>query len=265
MTLRDASSQSYAMLEDMEGENPHHEGFNFRHALSELAAYSAENPDFAAGVGIWMMVGFTLLIAGLILFLFSEIKAVLVCRDQDFRKSLVDAGYMSPSAAGIADLEMRESRSMIPRPYLSVGGMMIIYLGLSCVLYPICDILDIIDLPAVPCILLITVGSFFASFCIITFWLAVVWSCTRPWAALAFLIISLSGNLLLPTGSPILVVIWMIVAFGGGYFYFKYIPEQYALNGDERPAWVQDVGDYTISLDPGEWGDAASVSYQNTV
>ncbi len=27
-------------------------------------------------------------------------QAVLVCRDQDFRKSMVDAGYMTPSAAG---------------------------------------------------------------------------------------------------------------------------------------------------------------------
>jgi hypothetical protein len=58
------------------------QGFNFRHALSELAAYQAEHPDFAAGVGIWMTVGTILLVFGLIIFLFSEIKAVLVCRDQ---------------------------------------------------------------------------------------------------------------------------------------------------------------------------------------
>ena len=182
---------------------------------------------------------------------------------QDFRKGLVDAGYMTPSAAGIADLEMKESRSMTPRPYLSVGGMMLINLGLSCILYPICDILDIIDLPPVPCFLVLTLGSFFGAFCITTFWLAVVWSCTRPWAALAFVIISVSGQMLVPTANVILVVLWMVIAFGGGYFYFKYLPEQYALSGDERPPWVQDVGDYTISLDASEWGEAAKISYEN--
>jgi hypothetical protein len=61
---------------------PSPQGFNFRHALSELAAYQAEHPDFAAGVGIWMAVGTILLVFGMIIFLFSEIKAVLVCRDQ---------------------------------------------------------------------------------------------------------------------------------------------------------------------------------------
>ena len=58
------------------------QGFNVRHAIAELAAYQSENPDFAAGVGIWMTIGFVLTLLGTLIFLFSEIKAVLVCRDQ---------------------------------------------------------------------------------------------------------------------------------------------------------------------------------------
>ena len=40
----------------------------------------------------------------------------------------------------------------------------------------------------------------------------------RFYAAMAFLVISVSGMLLLPTGNVILIIIWMVVTFGGGYW-----------------------------------------------
>lgn len=68
-----------------------------------------------------------------------------------------------------------------------------------------------------------------------------------PWAALVFLIISLSGSFLLPTGNVLLVFIWMLVAFCGGSFYFKWLPDSYDISNEERPYWVQDVGHITVS------------------
>ena len=68
-----------------------------------------------------------------------------------------------------------------------------------------------------------------------------------PWAALVFLIISLSGSFLLPTGNVLLVILWMVVAFVGGSCYFKYIPDTYDISNEERPYWVQDVGHITVS------------------
>jgi hypothetical protein len=47
--------------------------------------------------------------------LFSEIKAVLICRDQDFRVSLHNNEYMAPASAGIAELEHRESMQVCLR------------------------------------------------------------------------------------------------------------------------------------------------------
>eukprot|EP00960_Hanusia_phi_P020005 591035-Hanusia_phi.AAC.1 len=108
-------------------------------------------------------------------------QAVLICRDQDFRKSLWDNGFMKPSSAGwarllpaavtslgvtlrsgIAELEERESMQMRPRAYLTFLSLLFMYVGVGCILYPLCDVLDIIGLPTGPCFVLVVFGSFFA-------------------------------------------------------------------------------------------------------
>ena len=66
-------------------------------------------------VAIWFTIGIISLIIGLIMMLFSEIKAVLICRDQDFRVSLHNNEYMAPASAGIAELEHRESMQVCLR------------------------------------------------------------------------------------------------------------------------------------------------------
>ncbi|KAJ1482962.1 hypothetical protein T484DRAFT_1802113 [Baffinella frigidus] len=73
--------------------------------------------------------------------------------------------------------------------------------GLACVLYPLCDILNVVGLPSAPCLLLVTFGSLFTALVACAFWMFVVWSCTRTWAALVFLAISISGEILLPSDS----------------------------------------------------------------
>mmetsp|Transcript_10813 Transcript_10813/g.36393 ORF Transcript_10813/g.36393 Transcript_10813/m.36393 type:complete len:305 (-) Transcript_10813:1277-2191(-) len=237
--------------------------FNVRKAVGNLATYQKEHPDFAEGVAIWMLVGNSLFIIGVIMAIFSEVKAVLICRDQDFRKSLWDNGFMKPSSAGIAELEERESMQMRPRAYLTFLSLLFMYIGIGCMLYPLCDVLDIIGLPTAPCFVLVVFGSFFASFCVLTFILFLAWSCTRFYAAMAFLVISVSGMLLLPTGNVILIIIWMVVTFGGGYWYFKYLPEFYSASGDELPFWVQDVGELSVTWDAAEWGETMNTAFTN--
>jgi len=58
--------------------------------------FQEEHPNFAAGIAIWMTVGSIIFMIGFILFLYSEIKAVLVARDQDFRKKLVEDVSLRP-------------------------------------------------------------------------------------------------------------------------------------------------------------------------
>jgi len=124
------------------------------------------------------------------------------------------------------------------------------FIGTSCLMYPLCDTLSIIGLPSAPCVLLITVGSFLATICNVTFLLFLIWSCTRAWAALVFLLVSFTGSILLPTGNPILLCIWVIIAVGGSYAYFVYLPSTYASPTD-IPPFVQNIGNFNVepSLD----------------
>ncbi len=45
-------------------------------------------------------------------------------------------------------------------------------------------------------------------------------------------------QILLPTGNPILLGIWIIIAVGGTYAYFVYLPSTYA-SESEVPPYVQ--------------------------
>jgi len=237
------------------------EEFNPREAISNLVEYQEEHPNFAAGVATWLTVGTIIFLLAFILFLYSEIKAVLVARDQDFRKKLIEDGYMS-NGANFNELFEREAATMAPRPYLSVGAMLLMFIAFACLLYPLCDILTIIGLPSAPCLLIITFGAFFASICLATFWMFVIWSCTRTYAALVFLVMSLTGQILLPTGNPILLLVWVVLAFGGGYMYFYFGPDYYKEKPEDKPMWLQDVGDFTVSTNYEEWGSAFNKAYE---
>ena len=76
------------------------------------------------------------------------------------------------------------------RPYLSLIGVVLIFVAIAAMLYPMCDIITVLGLPATPCILVVTFGSFFAAICVATFWTFLIWMCTRTYAALVFLSIS---------------------------------------------------------------------------
>ena len=66
-----------------------------------------------------------------------------------------------------------------------------------------------------------------------------IWMCTRPAAAVVMLFISVSGQLLIPSGNPILLLLWLIVAFGGGWAYFLWLPEVYRGRPLDKPMWIQ--------------------------
>lgn len=221
--------------------------FDPREAVAKTVAYQEAHPEFAAGIATWLTAGLVLLVTGTGLLLFSEFRAMLVSRDQDFRKRLQEQGYMEEDT-DIAKLNAEENVDMRLRPYVSLIGVALIFVGIAALLYPLCDIITVLGLPATPCILIITFGAFFAAICVATFWMFLIWMCTRTAAALVLLTISLSGQLLIPTGNPILLLLWMLLAFGGGWAYFFWLPSIYT----ERPPWLQDIGNYQMSHEPME-------------
>jgi len=166
------------------------------------------------------------------------------------------------NGANFTELMEREAATMAPRPYLSVGAMLLMFIAFACIFYPICDILTVIGLPSAPCILIITFGAFFGAICLATFWMFLIWSCTRTYASLVFLLLSLTGQICLPTGNPYLLLVWVFIAFGGGYLYFYYLPDSYKEKPEEKPMWVQDCGDFTVSTNYEEWGSAFNKAYE---
>jgi hypothetical protein len=96
--------------------------------------------------------------------------------------------------ADIEKLNLEENVNMQVRPYLSLFATLIMFIGIACILYPLCDVITVLGLPATPCILIVTFGSFFAALCVATFLMFVIWMCTRTIAAVVFLLISISGQ-----------------------------------------------------------------------
>lgn len=117
-------------------------------------------------------------------------------------------------------------------------------------------------LPSGPCLLMLTIGSLIVAVCTITFWMAVVWSCTRPYAAFVLAAISISGQLLVPLGNLLLLVVWVMASAIWGALYFYYLPGIYDDKQWARPAWLQDLGVISVSIDPMEWSNSFSRSYE---
>lgn len=116
-------------LADVGDEHEHEEGdvsgphvFNPREAAGTLQGYMAEHPDFASSALAWVVVGSVLFFVAILVLIFSEVRVVLVVRDQDFRRDMSKRGYMDETEK-LSELELREQDTVAARPYLTAGSM----------------------------------------------------------------------------------------------------------------------------------------------
>ena len=237
------------------------EPFNLRAALTSLAKYDEVHPGFFQGVFIWIAVGVVLYSIGLSVLLYSEVRACLVVRDQDFRARLLKTQMCLPGAQ-LADLKENEAALLAPRAYTTFFAGMIFFLSIGALLFPLCDIFSIIGLPSGPCLLILTVGALLFAVCTVCGWMALVWLFTRPWAALVLASIAVTGQMVVPSGNLLMILMWCVAASMGGVLYFYYLPNIYAEKRWETPAWLQDVGLISVSLDPKEWSNSFSRAYE---
>lgn len=235
--------------------------FDLREALTKLAQYDHEHPGFLEGVAAWIAIGAVLYLVALVLLLYSEIRTCLIVRDQDFRKRLLETQCFQPGD-GLADLKENEHALLAPRAYVAFGALLLFIVALGAILFPLCDIFTIVGLPSGPCLLMLTIGAVLAAVAALTGWMALVWSCTRPYAAFVLAAISVSGHLIIPTGNLLLILVWSTSTCMGGSLYFYYLPGIYDDRSWSRPGWLQDIGDVSVSLDPKEWSNSLSRSYE---
>ena len=107
-------------------------------------------------------------------------------------------------------------------------------------LAPFCGMLYLFGLPAEgigswPCYLTIFLGVAFGTICISLFMVGIMWSCTRPWAALLLLVVAIMGNLLIATFNPLLIMLWMGSSSSLLYWYFEWYPDWCKDSNAPRP------------------------------
>lgn len=213
-------------------------------------------------VMFWIVLGTVLEWMGFIAILYSEIKAVMIVRERDERDRLVAGNYLERNEATISELIAKEEEAMTPRPYVTMLGAVLLWLGILLHLLPFCDILALI-FPGLQffhgmCWLFVIAVTLVMSAAAVLLTVGLIWSCTRGWAALVLVALGLSGELSVIGGSVWLLV-WAISAVGVLYLYFKFLPDYLLETDGQRHSLLQDLGNwYKPSANVDDWMVAAS-------
>ena len=102
-----------------------------------------EHPGFLNGVAVWIAVGAMVYVVALAGLLYSEIRACLIVRDQDFRVRLLETQVCVPGSR-LADLKENESALLAPRAYIAFVCLLLFVLAIAAMLFPLCDIFSIV-------------------------------------------------------------------------------------------------------------------------
>jgi hypothetical protein len=143
----------------------------------------------------------------------------------------------------------KEEEAMTPRPYVTMLGAVLLWLGIILHLLPFCDILALI-FPGLQffhgmCWLFVIAVTLVISAAAVLLTVGLIWSCTRGWAALVLVALGLSGELSVIGGSVWLLV-WAISAVGVLYLYFKFLPDYLLETDGQRHSLLQDLGNWFV-------------------
>jgi hypothetical protein len=92
------------------------------------------------------IIGIVLGWLGFLTILYMEIKTVSVTRERDERNKLIAVRAMEQTKK-LAELEELEAKVMAPRPYITICGAVVLFVGLFCQLIPFCHLLSELGLP----------------------------------------------------------------------------------------------------------------------
>ena len=134
-------------------------------------------------VAFWLTLGLILGWLGFILVLYSEIKAVLIVRERDERDRLLQGNYLRRNESKMQELAEKEEQALVPRPYITCIGAVLLWLGILVQMLPFCNVLALI-FPGLEffrgmCwlfVILVTLIVAAASFLLLV---GLIWSCTR--------------------------------------------------------------------------------------
>jgi len=217
-------------------------------AVHKLEVYVEDHPDFMTAVVFWVLTGNVLLVVGLVVFLYSEIKAVCLVRSHETRRKLLETQPLTPTS-GDKDATEEERNFLAARPYLTFVATCLFFFGFLLAMIPLCDVLHLLGLPTgVACIYIITLEAFALALVATLFLLGLVWSCTRPWAAALLLSLALGGIVLCPTGNVLLVMVFLASSLAVYLLYFHWYPQYLEDQHVARPSWLQSIGSLEVDL-----------------
>ena len=193
---------------------------------SRAEEWAQAHPEEMQKITGCFAVGFAIGIIGTFCLVWSEVMAVVTVRELDR-----NAWSGEPKPVELAEREALWAHGFgaLLRPWLSLGGVGLMFAGFMVALIPMCSVLVDFGLPTMPtesdCITtivllaLLNVISFaglIVSFC---------WVCTRPSAALICSVVALGASISLIFKSPWVILIWIALSAVVCFFYFQFIPE----------------------------------------
>jgi len=221
-----------------------------------------EETHHIQNVAFWVVLGSILGWTGFIVIMYSEIKAVLIVRERDERDRLLRNNYLKRNEGKMKELNAKEEAMLGPRPYLTMIGAAVLWLGILAQLLPFCNILALI-FPGLEffrgvCWLFVIAVTLVVAAATVLLLIGLIWSCTRGWAALVLVAVGLLGELMV-FGGIVSIVLWLLIAGAVLFLYFKWAPEYFLETEGERREWTQDLGNwYQMSTDVDDWMVAAS-------
>jgi hypothetical protein len=122
--------------------------FNMEKGFDDLGKYVEGHPEFVTAVVFWVITGNLLLVSGLALLLYSEIKMVQIVRSQEMTLSYYETQELGDKE-GVGALTDAQRVSVTVRPYLTFIASTLCFLGVLLAMVPLCDVLPMFGIQTV--------------------------------------------------------------------------------------------------------------------
>ncbi|EKX44004.1 hypothetical protein GUITHDRAFT_140132 [Guillardia theta CCMP2712] len=217
----------------------------------EAEKWVQHHPEENKGIVAHMITGMAIGFVGFTCLLYSEIFAVLTVRDMD-----LNIWSREPKPADLMEREALWAHGFAAklRPWLSIGGVVAMYVGYLVANIPMCWILVDFGLPSTPdeedCITSVVFMAFLFIIGTACFIVGLCWSCTRPWAALLLISISVGAHVAMLIDDPYFALLWALISAVLAFYYFQFIPEsredyRHPKNVDFTMSWSSDQAEGT--------------------
>lgn len=209
-------------LDDADGDKP----MTSDEVDARAEQWARDHPEEMNRILLSFAAGLALGIMGTVLLLWSEISTVVTVRELDRH-----AWSGEPKPVELAEREVLWAHGFgaIMRPWLSLGGILLMLTGFLVALIPMCSILVDFGMPEVPtrgdCTTSIVLLAVLDVIGFAALLVSLCWCCTRPFASLVLSSVALGAQVCLLIKSPVFIICWVVTGGFLAFYYFQFLPE----------------------------------------